>query len=296
MENSRTCEICNVNVHRASMQKHLRSKKHLENVEQNEMIIPEWFFEEEKTPIKKKIQKVYNPKTLKQLAREKNKLDDREFAKLMINPYCFIDKNLKNGFKINLESHNISHANSILTITCKYPEIRIEYRYINKIIKELYVIYARLINQNKFKYHTLFSASFYKINEEDQRDSEIELYINLKINHNLTESDIGNNDIKSQLEHQIQIQETKDSGWIFDKINSMKISFYKTTELDGTSYFQIPLRSNAILNVQNNDKYCFIWSILASLHPCENDHPNRVNNYIQYFNELNFQNFFFKWF
>ena len=44
MENSCTCEICNVNVHRASMQKHLRSKKHLENMIQNEMIIPEWFF------------------------------------------------------------------------------------------------------------------------------------------------------------------------------------------------------------------------------------------------------------
>ena len=27
MENNRTCEVCNVNVHRASMQKHLRSKK-----------------------------------------------------------------------------------------------------------------------------------------------------------------------------------------------------------------------------------------------------------------------------
>ena len=27
------------------------------------------------------------------------------------------------------------------------------------------IIYARLINQNKFRYHTLFSASFYKINE-----------------------------------------------------------------------------------------------------------------------------------
>ena len=27
MENSRRCEICSVNVHRASMQKHLRSKK-----------------------------------------------------------------------------------------------------------------------------------------------------------------------------------------------------------------------------------------------------------------------------
>ena len=293
MENSRTCEICNVDVHRASMQKHLRSKKHLENINRNEMIIPEWFFKEEKTPIKKKIQKVYNPKTLKQLAREKIKLDDREFAKIMINPYYFIDKILKNGFKINLENHNISHANSILTITCKYPEFGIEYRYINKIIKELSVIYARLINQCKVKYHTIFSASFYKINEEDQRDNEIELYINLTINHNLTESDIDNIDIKSQLEHQIQIQETKESGWIFDKINSMKILFYKTEELNGTSYVKLPLRSNAILNIQNNDKYCFIWSILVSLHPCENTHPSRVNNYIQYFNELNFQSFDF---
>ena len=36
IKNSRTCEICNVNVQKTSMQKHLRSKKHLEN----EMIIP----------------------------------------------------------------------------------------------------------------------------------------------------------------------------------------------------------------------------------------------------------------
>ena len=254
MENRRTCDICNIDIHRASFVKHLRSKKHLENSEQNEMIIPEWLFKEERYPIKKKMQKVYNPKTLKQLAREKIKLDDKELAKMMINLYYFIDENLKNGFKINLESHNISHANSILTITPKFPEFGIEYRYINKIIKELSVIYARLINQYKFKYHTLFSASFYKINEEDQRNNEIELYINLNISNNLTESKIDNIDVRSQLEHQIQIQETKESGWIFDKINSMKFSFYKTRELDGTSYVKIPLRSNAILNIQNIDK------------------------------------------
>ena len=142
MNNSRTCEVCNVNIHRASLAKHLRSKKHLENIEQNEMIIPEWFFKEEKSPIKKKIQKVYNPKTLKQLAREKIKLDDKELAKIMINPYYFIDKNLKIGFKINLESHNISHANSILSILPKFPEYGIEFRYINKIVKEVSAIYS----------------------------------------------------------------------------------------------------------------------------------------------------------
>ena len=41
--NSGRCEICNADVHRASYMKHLRSKKHLENMKQNEMIIPEWF-------------------------------------------------------------------------------------------------------------------------------------------------------------------------------------------------------------------------------------------------------------
>ena len=104
MENSRTCEICKINVQRAPMRKHLRSEKHLENIKRNEMIIPKWLFKEEQTPIKKKIQKVYNPKTLKQLAREKIKLDDKEIAKMMINPYYFVDDNLKIGFKINLES------------------------------------------------------------------------------------------------------------------------------------------------------------------------------------------------
>ena len=40
MENSRSCEICNVDIHRASMQKHLRSRKHVENLKRNEMTIP----------------------------------------------------------------------------------------------------------------------------------------------------------------------------------------------------------------------------------------------------------------
>ena len=78
MENSRTCEVCNVNVHRASFVKHLRSEKHLENIEQNEVIIPDWLFKEERSPIKKKIQKVYYPKTLQQLARQNNKTNDKE--------------------------------------------------------------------------------------------------------------------------------------------------------------------------------------------------------------------------
>ena len=66
----------------------------------------------------------------------------------------------------------------------------------------------------------------------------------------------------------------------------MSISFYKSGELNGSSYVKIPLRSSALVIFKNDDKYCFIWSILASLHPCENGIANRVLIYTQYFNEL----------
>ena len=287
---SRKCDICNVDVHRASYSKHLKSKKHLENIKQNEMIIPEWLFRE---PIENKINKIYNPKSLKQLARDNINLNNeqlnKELAKKMINPYYFTDRNLQVGFKINLDSHNLHHANSKVTITPNFPEFGIETRYINKIMKELSIIYARLINQYKFKYQVVFSARFDKQNEDGQLLDETELFIILNNNHNLTQSELDKIDIRSALEHQIQQQKMKDSGWRFDKINSMTFYFYETNEMNGSNYIKVPLRSNAILNIENNDKYCFLWSILAYLHPCTNNHPNRVSNYRQYLNELDIQ-------
>ena len=85
----------------------------------------------------------------------------------------------------------------------------------------------------------------------------------------------------------------KDSGWRFDKIISMTVFVYKTGELNGSNYNKILLRSKAILNFENNDKYCSLWSILAILHPCNNIHSKRVSNYKQYFNELNTDGFDF---
>ena len=92
--NSRKCVICDVDVHRPSYQKHLRSKKHLENEKQNGMIIPEWLFQDTTENI---IQKSYNPKPFRQIARDKIKLDDKqlnnELAERMIIPRYFTDKN-----------------------------------------------------------------------------------------------------------------------------------------------------------------------------------------------------------
>ena len=71
----------------------------------------------------------------------------------------------------------------------------------------------------------------------------------------------------------------------------MKNKFYKTGELNGFSFFKFPFRSNAVLNVGNDDKFCFLWSKLASLHPCKNDHPDSFPNYKYYFDKLNIDGF-----
>ena len=258
------------------------------------MIIPEWLFRE---PIENKIEKIYNPVSLKKLARNKINLDDKqlnkELAKKMINPYYFSDRRLVVAYKINLDSHHINHLNSKITISSNFPNTDIEFRFINNIVREMAIIYARLINQYKFKYQVVFLGRFNKQDENNDIIDETELFINLNINQNLTQSDIDNINITFPLDFQIQQMQMKDSGWRFDKIISMTIYFYKTTEMNGSNYVKIPLRSNAILNIENSDKYCFLWSILASLYPCNNNHPNRVSNYRQYFDELNIQDFDF---
>ena len=146
--NRRKCDICNIDDHRASYVKHLKSKKHLENAKQNELIIPEWLFQE---PVENKINKIYNPKSFKQIARDNIKLDDKqlnkELGKKMINPHFFTDRKLKVGFKINLDSHHNILTISKIIIKTNNPEFGIEVRYINKIINELSVLYARLKNQ-----------------------------------------------------------------------------------------------------------------------------------------------------
>ena len=68
----------------------------------------------------------------------------------MIGPCFNTDKILKIGFKINLESHSIIRANSILSIVSIYPDSGIDTSYNNKFPLEMATIYTRLINQYMF--------------------------------------------------------------------------------------------------------------------------------------------------
>ena len=59
----------------------------------------------------------------------------------------------------------------------------------------------------------------------------------------------------------------------------------------GGSYIPLPnfiMRKKAIINMENKDDKCFLWSILRYLHPREK-HSTRINDLIKYENDLNFK-------
>ena len=218
---------------------------------------------------------------------------NKELAKKMIILYYFTDREMRVGFNITLESHHNNHAISKLIIQPNFLEFGVQVPYINKLMKELSIIYARIINQYIFKYQTEFSARFDKQDEDYETLDETELFFILNINHNSTETDIDDIDFKSPLDHQKQQEEIEISGRQFDKINSMTINFYQTGFLKGKNFVKNRLRSNPILNIEKNDNFCFLWRIIAYLHPCNNNHPNKVSKYKHYFIELNIEGFDF---
>ena len=154
------------------------------------------------------------------------------------------------------------------------------------------LVNAKIIFQYQFKYQLTFLVLINKYGEDNEILSEIELPITLSITHNLTHSEKDNFNNQWTLENRIQSIGKRESGWNFQRINTMGRSFYISGELNSSSYVKRPLRSNALVNIKNDDKYCFNWSILANLYPCIIN-PNKFANYKHYFDGLNIQAFVF---
>ena len=183
------CESCDKQIHTSSFVKHLKSKLHLQK---NGGVIPP-----EPRPLPEAVEQ-RQPRarpipTLKQLARAKVNLSNRELekeiVKKMINPYYF-SKRYEAQYEDNLDRHHPNHINSKMTIKPKY-NLPIELLDLNNIFKEMAKIYGRLIDQYKFKYQVIFLVIF----EKETRD-ELEQYISLEVNQSLTWSDIEKYDLE----------------------------------------------------------------------------------------------------
>ena len=80
------------------------------------------------------------------------------------------------------------------------------------------------------------------------------------------------------------------SGWTLEANRSIILEMVDYRPIGGTSYIELPKNifdTKSIVNVQNDDQQCFMWAVLAALHPAD-FHAERVIHYEPYTEELNF--------
>ena len=88
------------------------------------------------------------------------------------------------------------------------------------------------------------------------------------------------NEMMDEIEEEIQkVQNAEGSGWQFLKVIKLVLHTTKWEPIYGSSYIPLdPYLANkkAIINMQNEDDKCFMWSVLRALYP-KDIHPERID-------------------
>ena len=82
------------------------------------------------------------------------------------------------------------------------------------------------------------------------------------------------------------------SGWSVLNVDRLELHVAPYLPISASSYIATPTyitQKKAVVNIQNEDNFCFLWSVLAALHPI-NGHPERVSYYLPFQKELNITN------
>ncbi|XP_057339435.1 uncharacterized protein LOC130676942 [Microplitis mediator] len=98
-------------------------------------------------------------------------------------------------------------------------------------------------------------------------------------------ADWFNDSVHEPLLKKVEEFNQKDSGWSLSEIINLivNISRYAPLQVGFSTYVNLPQdikQKKAVLNIKNNDVYCFLWCIKAALFPAEkNKYPGRVSSY-----------------
>ena len=86
--------------------------------------------------------------------------------------------------------------------------------------------------------------------------------------------------MQSNVENKSQKRVLKCSGWMVCKRHVLSNWVYKTMEFSAPGCFvKNRLQRKAVFKIQNDDKYCIIWSLLVPIQPVQNTNTERPSNF-----------------
>ncbi|KAK5637820.1 hypothetical protein RI129_000194 [Pyrocoelia pectoralis] len=93
----------------------------------------------------------------------------------------------------------------------------------------------------------------------------------------------------NKLQTKLEGFEEEGSGWALHEISHLKVNINKYEPIRGSTYINLPrfiALKKAVVNVKNNDEFCFLWAIVSALYPAQN-HVERVSSYPHFEDVLN---------
>ena len=98
-------------------------------------------------------------------------------------------------------------------------------------------------------------------------------------------------DSHNTLIQKLDDEQLEGSGFVFQEIEEVILEIYKVNDIQASSYIELPPKyknSQSIINIKNNDQFCFLRCILAYLFPVE-DNKNITSSYSKHFDKFNLE-------
>jgi len=95
--------------------------------------------------------------------------------------------------------------------------------------------------------------------------------------------------LQSNLLHKVDQWNKRGSNFNIERVSRFVLSIHLYRPLHGSAFVRTPdflANKHCIINVQNNDEKCFVWSVLSALYPATHD-PQRLSKYKNYEHSLN---------
>ena len=149
----------------------------------------------------------------------------------------------------HIENEVISRINNNLTDRT--------YRYINPDYERVDNLVKRAIDDctkyfHRFKYKCVFVVKFFHTTHGTTN------YFTITNNFKNQYEEVNE---ANELSHQIDEFEQGESGYIFDSKKKLTVKMFKYHDIRASSYCKLPKsfsNSKSIVNIQNNDNYCFL--------------------------------------